>query len=188
MDEYQLIAERNKMLDLFFAKEDQVLIAKLRELEAVKKTREELAKVSGIQNQEILDHLVKLGIGASELVALELVPLVAVAWADGTIDAKEQQAVSASADKMGIKPDGIESELLKQWLTHCPKPAMLEAWKKYMHGVAELLTPEERKNMKDELLAHARSVAEASGGFLGLGNKVSKAEQAVLDDLAGAFV
>ena len=30
-------------------------------------------------------------------------------------------------------------------------------------------------------------MAEATGGLLGLGSKVSQAEQAVLDDLASAF-
>jgi hypothetical protein len=41
--------------------------------------------------------------------------------------------------------------------------------------------------MKSTLLERARSVARASGGTLGLGSKVSKAEAAMLSQLESAF-
>ena len=44
-----------------------------------------------------------------------------------------------------------------------------------------------RGALKEDLLGRARAVAEAAGGLLGFGNKVSKSEQAVLDDLEEAF-
>jgi hypothetical protein len=49
------------------------------------------------------------------------------------------------------------------------------------------MTPSERQPLRDAVLRQAREVAEAAGGFLGLGSKVSASEQAVLDDLARAF-
>ena len=36
-------------------------------------------------------------------------------------------------------------------------------------------------------MKRARAIAEASGGFLGLGNKISTNEQRVLDAIAKAF-
>ena len=41
--------------------------------------------------------------------------------------------------------------------------------------------------LKRDLLGRARSVAEAAGGFLGFGSKVSQSEQAILDELEQAF-
>ena len=42
-------------------------------------------------------------------------------------------------------------------------------------------------DLKSDLLGRARTVAEAAGGILGLGSKVSKSEQAMLEELAHAF-
>ncbi len=49
------------------------------------------------------------------------------------------------------------------------------------------MDPSERNALRDSVMGKARMVAEAAGGFLGLGNKVSAEEQAVLDELAGVF-
>ena len=57
---------------------------------------------------------------------------------------------------------------------------MVEAWKHYLNGLCKKLTPPEIEELKHDLLDLARKVAQAAGGFLGLGNKISAAEQAVL--------
>jgi hypothetical protein len=53
--------------------------------------------------------------------------------------------------------------------------------------VNKQLEPHERKRVRDALLQRARAVAEASGGFLGLGPRISASEQRVLDRIAEAF-
>jgi hypothetical protein len=54
-------------------------------------------------------------------------------------------------------------------------------------GVCETLSAEERDLLETEVLGQARCVAEAAGGFLGLGSKVSSQEEAVLREIAAAF-
>jgi hypothetical protein len=44
-----------------------------------------------------------------------------------------------------------------------------------------------KQALKQDLLGRARVVAEAAGGFLGLGTRISSAEQAVLTELEQAF-
>jgi hypothetical protein len=66
-------------------------------------------------------------------------------------------------------------------------PEMVAAWKHYIEGLCKKLTPPEIENLKHELLDLARDVAQAAGGFLGLGSKISTAEKAVLEDLERAF-
>ena len=64
---------------------------------------------------------------------------------------------------------------------------LLAAWKSYVAALSEALSQEALTDLKNDLLGRAKLVAEAAGGMLGLGNKISKSEQAMLDELAQAF-
>jgi hypothetical protein len=169
--------------DEFFRKEDLKLIARLRELEKVKETHAELAKVSGIKDEAVLKKLVALNIHPQTLAALTTIPLVEVAWADGAIDDKERKALLDAAKKSG----GVDATLLEQWLSKKPEAKLLEAWKVYVQGLAKELGAAEFATLKADVLGRARAVAEASGGLLGLGSKVSAKEAAVLKTLESAF-
>jgi len=49
--------KRGKTLeDLFFLEQDKILIEKLRQLEKMKETKEALAKVSGIADEDVLQN------------------------------------------------------------------------------------------------------------------------------------
>ena len=170
----------------FFLEQDKVLIERLRALRQMEETKETLSSVSGITNDAVLARLVELKVQAEHLAALATVPLIEVAWADGTIDPREREIVLAHANARGIKPGTIEHDLLERWLVHRPEPSLLEGWKTYTRGLCERMTAEERAQLKDELLHATQSTAQAAGGFLGLG-RVSKEEQAVLDALAATF-
>jgi hypothetical protein len=125
-------------------------------------------------------------VDAEAVVALELVPLVAVAWADGTIDERERAAVLRAAREAGVSGDQPAHGLLETWLGHPPEGHLLETWGAYVRGLCAQMAPDERRTFRDQLLGHTRAVAEAAGGFLGLG-KVSAKEQAVLRELERAF-
>jgi hypothetical protein len=129
VDDQKILGERGRALEEeFFRKEDQRLTAKLRELKAKEASREELSRISGIKNTAILDRLIELGIHAETLVALSIVPLAEVAWADGAIDAKEEQAILDRAAKSGVIPGSSNHDLLKSWLERRPEPRLLTAW------------------------------------------------------------
>jgi hypothetical protein len=112
-------------------------------------------------------------------------PVVEVAWADGKVDAKEKRAVLDAAKQAGISTAGVA--LLEHWLEDEPSKVLFETWKTYIAAVTEHLSPEDRILMRDELVGRARAVAEASGGFLGLGHKVTKSEKTVLEKISKAF-
>jgi hypothetical protein len=182
-----IVGERGKALeDEFFRKEDARLVAKLRELKAKEATREELARISGIKNTAILDRLVELGIHPETLVALSIVPLAEVAWADGAIDAKEVQAILDRAAKAGVTPGSASHDLLKSWLERRPEPRLLTAWIQMVQGINENLTPEQVEALRAGLVERVRAVASASGGVLGVG-KVSSAESEMIRKLESAF-
>jgi hypothetical protein len=185
-DEKSLNKRGQNLEDEFFHKEDQRLIAKLRELKAKEVTREELSRISGIKNTAILDRLIQLGIHAETLVALSIVPLAEVAWADGAIDAKEEQAILDRAAEAGVTPGSTSYDLLKSWLERRPEPRLLTAWIDMIQGVSENLTAEQVEALRAGLVERARTVASASGGVLGMG-KISSAEAEMIRQLESAF-
>jgi hypothetical protein len=186
-DGKQILGDRVRTLeDEFFRREDERLMERLRELKQKETSREALAKASGITNQAILDTLLGLGIRPEVVGALSVVPLAEVAWADGTLDAKEKQAILDRAEKAGTTPGSVDYDLLRSWLEHKPEPKLLTAWRHMVQGICEQLSPEQVAALRKGLVERARGIAKASGGFLGAGS-VSTAEEDMIRQLESAF-
>lgn len=184
----EFLGDRRVALEeAFFAKQDVELRRRLRDKDQAQRNREALSATSGITDAAVLDRLVALNIGSDTLAALSLVPLVAVAWADGSVDDKERNAAFAEAAQMGVGSKDIGHQLFKQWLAEPPPPALVAAWKDYIAGLSAQMSAESRSAFRKELLARARAVAEAAGGVLGLVGRVSPAEERVLKELERAF-
>lgn len=183
----QILGDKVRTLeDEFFRKEDQRLTARLRELQDKAASREALGKVSGIKNEAILDKLLQLGIRAEVVTALALVPLVEVAWADGSIDDRERRQILERAEKSGLAPGSTDHALLQSWLERRPDSKLLSAWIHMVEGLCEHMTPDQVRALRADLIERARSIASASGGLLGVG-KVSAAEADMIQQLESAF-
>jgi hypothetical protein len=184
----EFLGERKRALEeAFFARENERLRQRLIDADTDRSRKAALAAASGITDEKVLDRLAGLGLGTDTLAALALVPLVAVAWADGSIDRTERAAVLDAAKQAGIGGQGAGQELLDRWLGERPPAALLDAWMDYTRAICAGLGTSERAALRDELLGRARRVAEATGGFLGLSSPISDAEAAVLAKLEGAF-
>ncbi len=180
-----LDSQRRSLEDAFFLEEDKRLLEQLRTLRAMQETKESLAKASGIDNNAVLEKLVKLDIRPETVASLALVPLVEIAWADDVVDEKEKAAI-LNASTSFFNAGSIDHGILKQWMTHRPPARLLKAWAHYIQGLCERLTPEEKEGLRQNLLGHAEMVAKASGGLLGIG-AISRAEKAMLNKLEQAF-
>jgi uncharacterized tellurite resistance protein B-like protein len=173
--------------DAFFAERDRVKLARFKADLARQAQLAELAAASGVGDDDVLAQLHDLDIGADTFVALALVPLVEVAWADGTLDEKERAAVRKAAAEEGVHEGEPAHALLDGWLAERPGPELHAAWYEYVRALLDRLSPEAAAKLQEGLLGRARRVAEAAGGFLGLMSRVSPSEQQVLDDLRAAF-
>jgi len=172
--------------EAFFLQQDALLVKKLQAMRKLAETKEALASVSGIDDDAVLARLVELEVKPETVAALAAVPLVEVAWADGSVSPEESAAVLEHAATHGVAAGSVERELLERWLTHRPEPRLLEAWQAYVRGLCGRLSPDERAKLKESLLRSTRATAQSSGGFLGMG-RISAAEKKVLDSLAAAF-
>jgi tellurite resistance protein len=170
----------------FYRKEDEGLRTRLHEERERREAREALGREAGLSDPALVDRLVALGIRADTVEALVLVPLVEVAWADGTMDPREREAVLRAAASVGIAQGSPSYDLLDGWTQKRPAPELLESWRSYIRTLGRELSADHRWHLEEQVMGKARAVAEAAGGFLGLA-KVSRAEEAVLADLEAAF-
>ncbi|MCY2992159.1 MAG: hypothetical protein NTY19_30400 [Planctomycetota bacterium] len=175
------------LLDVFFHEQDQHLLNAFRARLERTDRRTQLAQISGIHDEAVLDRLIELNIGPDTLAAMAVVPLVCVAWADGKVQEAERQAVLAAAKTAGVPPQNGRYPLLEYWLNERPGAELLEAWEHYIQGLCQRLDEHEIGELKRDLLDRARDVAEAAGGIFGFGNKTSAAERAMLARLEQAF-
>jgi hypothetical protein len=184
----EILGDRRKALEEeFFAKQNQRLLQQFRQATAAKAKTEALAAASGITDAAVLEQLAAIDLRGETVAALSLVPLIEVAWADGRLDAREQSALLAAAEQAGLSKDSASYQLLEGWVQERPSPRVLAAWKAYVAALSVTLDGQAKHALKQDLLGRARGVAEAAGGFLGLGKRISSAEQAVLTELEQAF-
>jgi hypothetical protein len=187
VDSYSLNRDAKALEDAFFAEQNRKLLEQLQEKARTAERREMLKRALEVDDDALLDRLIELDMNVESVVAFGLVPLVEVAWADGEIQNAERKAILDALASKGAEPGGIAYRLVDNWLSHKPEPELLNAWRQYAAAVGEALEPERRDALKRAVLGQTRAVAEAAGGFLGLGSKISDAEQAVLDELEWAF-
>ena len=181
------LGKRRKALEnSFFANRNQQLLEQLRGNLANQERQASIRTATGIEDEGLLSKLADANIDAESLTAMSLVPLVAVAWADGKMADKEHAAVLSAAEDHGVKAGSCEHDLLLNWLAEPITPELQTTWKEYVAALGESLGPDGMKSLEAKVIGRARDVATAAGGILGLGS-ISDAEGKVLDDLASAF-
>jgi tellurite resistance protein len=178
--------QQDRLEHEFFARPSMSqAVAALRKKLVAERSRDDLAAASGLSDPEALDALIAAGLSAGTLAALALVPLVAVAWADGKIEDTERDAIIRAAEQSGITSE--HRSLLEEWLSVTPDARLLEAWSQYIRVLRDQISPAASETLRARILGDAKRVAEAAGGFLGLGNKVSASEGNVLAELKACF-
>jgi hypothetical protein len=180
-------SERRKSLEeQFFKDKDRQLMERMRgELSALE-AKKQLAHVSGIVEERVLENLVKAGVKAETLAAVTMIPIVEVAWADGSVTSEERDAVLNAAAAQGVQPDTAPYEILRAWLKDRPDSHVIAAWKDYVQEAARTMPKETVAAMKKAMIDRATRVAEAAGGFLGLAT-ISHSERKAIDEFAKAF-
>ena len=136
MGEHVLQDRERALENAFFARQEQALLEKLREGERSKSRKEAIAAASGIQDDAVLDKITALGLGPETVAALALVPLALVAWADGSLDARERAAVMEAARDAGVTANGEAARLLDTWLAAPPGADLKAAWRGYAAALA----------------------------------------------------
>lgn len=181
------LEERGRALeDQFYEKENQEKLAAMKAKLDSQRSKDELRKASGMTDEAVLDRLVGLGLRANTIAALSLVPLIQVAWADGSVQDNERTAILQGAHGKGLEDGSAGYELLQSWLKHKPGDDLFTAWEAYIKALTAQLNDEQNRLLKNQIVGFAKLVAASAGGILGFG-KVSATEERVLHRIEAAF-
>ena len=151
-----------------------------------RKLKLELIKVYA-DNRSMQQDLVHLDIRDQPLATLMLMPLAEVAWVDGALEEAEKNAIVKAASAL-VPDHGAETRrILNHWVEERPRPEALEAWRWYVGAYFREVGQQERQAFRQQIMESAHAVAEATGGFFGLGNKISKLERMVIAELEQAM-
>ena len=179
--------ERGKALeDRFFSDRDKQLLEQLKQEISQSEGRDALSAASGISDKAVLDAMLESQITAETLTSISLVPLVAVAWADGVMEDKEKAAILKASAGAGISEGSGSYNLLESWLQSKPEGNLLDSWKDYIGALKSSIDETSFNQLRTTILGRAQEVASAAGGILGIGS-TSAAETAVMKDLESAF-
>ena len=181
------LEERGRALEnQFYEKENKEKLAAMKQKLDSQRTKDELRRASGMSDDAVLDKLVALGLRANTIAALSLVPLIQVAWADGTIQDNERTAILQGAHGKGLEEGSDGYELLQSWLSRRPGDELFTAWEAYIKALASQLNDEQNRLLKNQIVGFAKMVAASAGGILGFG-RVSGTEEKILGRIEAAF-
>jgi hypothetical protein len=181
--------QHQAMHDAFFMDPDQELLDFLREQEQSQHadSREALRRAAKVDDPRVLEMLERLGVGAAAMTAFSLLPLVRLAWADTRISQSEFAALLKAAQEEGIDYGTPSYRLLSRWLDERPSEQMIQAWVAYAEALSSELDQESLAVIRNSTIDRAQRIAQASGGFLGLGDRTSPQERNALIDLQRAL-
>jgi hypothetical protein len=170
----------------YFRKQDEKLLAKMRERAALQEVAEALADKLRVQDTQLLQGVLELGLTSETGTAILLAPLVQVAWAEGKVTPAEREVVLETARSRGVMPGTPAYAQIETWLRERPSDSLFDTAMEVLKVAESVLPAGEREERIREVVAACRRVAEASGGnlskLLGLtSTAVSQEEAAVLD-------
>ena len=168
----------------FFRRREQELIEKMRQRQTAEAEREQLATATGIADEAALTDLQELGYTRETVALLHLAPLVQVAWADGAVQHNEREQLRQIARLRGITEGSAADQQLVKWLDHRPTEEFFARTLRIVHAMLDALPAVHREASRRDLVAFCLTIASASGGLLGLGEKISDEERAAISQIA----
>ena len=184
---YDPIHKRGRALEeAFFAERDWKLLQTLRRKLSVAEAQKLLTAATGVVDEIAIPELSRIA-APQFLAVLGIFPMVEVAWCDRDVSLEERKAILAAAHEMGVERESTCHKLLDRWLESRPAEGVTALWSDYVRAVCAALEPATAATLKLGVIGRAEKVAAATGGFLGMGKKISTEERECIDRLAQAF-
>ena len=122
-----LLKERERAFEAdYFRKQDEKLLAKMRERAALQEVASALADKLRVDDAELLRRVAALGLDEGSGAAILLAPLVQVAWAEGHVSERERETVLEIAASRGVGPGSPARAKLESWLKTRPDDSVFE--------------------------------------------------------------
>jgi tellurite resistance protein len=171
----------------YFLKAEGELLEKVRARAAKEDERKALGHFHGVEDPDILAAFDEAGYDRDSVQVIHLVPLIQIAWADGSVSKEERAELLAIAAARDVVEGSAAHAKLLSWLDSPPSALFFSRTMHIITRLVEVFPEAKRQALHGDVMNTALAVASASGGFLGLGSKVSSTEKALLDKFAKAF-
>jgi hypothetical protein len=173
--------------DEYFLRAETELLEKVRARVAKEAERRALGEYHGVEDEEVLKAFEEAGYDRDTVQILHLVPILQVAWVDGEISREERAEILKIAAARHVAEGSPAHAKLLSWLESPPSPQFFERTMEIIGRLLQLFPDEKRVALQSDVMAASLAVASASGGFLGLGSKVSVDEKYLLGKFAADF-
>ena len=144
----------------------------------------QLGDTTGICDRVTLEELFTLGHTADTVQLLHLLPLVMVAWADGTVSSAERGVILEAATVRHVGRESLAWNLLVDYLTHRPSEQIIDRNLRLLRTWMQALPGAQRIANLRNVTSRCTQVASVSRGSFGVGRKISEGERRVMDRLA----
>jgi tellurite resistance protein len=139
----------------------------------------EIARSAGTHDISIAERVKALGFDGDSARVFDLLPLIHVAWADGSIQKAERAAILRVLASRGVEPGSEAFSTVESLLEERPADAFM---RESLSVLSEIVG--EANDRTRSIVDLCVEVATSAGGFLGLGGKVSDDERAVIESVA----
>ena len=171
----------------YFLRAEAELLEKVRARAAREAELRAMGEHHGVEDPEILKAFEEAGCDRNTVRILHLVPILQIAWVDGEVSEAERAEILKLAAARGVSEGTPAHGKLLSWLDSPPSPEFFERTMSILARLIEVFPEKEEAAFQGEIMTSALRVASASGGFLGLGKKVSAEEKALLAHFAESF-
>jgi hypothetical protein len=168
----------------YFHRLDVELIDDMRRRAAFEERRQRIAEACRTEDPRILAALEKLGYDQDTVTLLYLVPLVQVAWLDGSVNQAERNRIRVMAGLQGVRENLAAYRQLMEWLDRRPSDEFFNGTVCVIRILLESLPENEQKECKEALIRRCREVAFASCGLFGWKSKICFVKRIFIRELA----
>ena len=173
--------------DEYFKKQDLEKIAQARraeQLASIHQQEQSSIQVALNTNEEVAAEALSLGFDGDTARVLPLVPMIQMAWIDGTVSKKERERLTELAEGFGIQKDTPAGEFLEILINERPSDVFFG---RVTQVVARMINEDPKFWKSESLLALCREIAEASGSFFSLRDPINTEENDLLASFAAYF-
>jgi len=168
----------------YFHKREQALAEEARQRSLREAEKKKLGAMMGISEEHLLADLLEAGFTTDTIPLLYLIPALEVAWVDGSSSEGEHARMLELARLQGVERSSPAYEQLLGWLKDKPPADFFGSTLRLIGRVCGLQSPTDGEATVRKVMSYCSQIAEASGGWLGLGSKVSRPAAQILDRIA----
>ena len=141
--------------------------------------RRKVAATLATDDESLIARIRELGFDGDTARVLDLLPLVHVAWADGSVSANERRAISSILAQREIAAGSEGALLIEALMDERPSDTFLSETLDLLRALGGT----KGASVVDLCI----QVADASGGLFGLGEKISDEERALIAEIAAGL-